>query len=342
MDENGAPLTLLPQRRLNWGSFATGYGLQAVGLMLAVLIGILQPEKLIPIKPAVYQVVQLTDTPPPQRPAVRPPKHLLPVPPPIESPKLVADLMIRAPRPLRVPEDVPRPELPRQDLANVLPPVAPRLPQVVHTGAFSTGSQAVPTINKPARDVQTSGFGDPNGLKGEGKPGAKAMVASLGSFDLPPGPAYGNGTGRSRGARGTVASVGFGNGVAVGSVERPAPRGAIQKTGFGDARPVAEAPRPVRSAPETPVETPVQILSKPNPVYTEEARKLRLEGEVLLEVAFPATGDCHVVRVVNGLGHGLDEAAVRAAQQIRFRPATRNGVPVDATATVHVVFQLAY
>jgi TonB family protein len=48
------------------------------------------------------------------------------------------------------------------------------------------------------------------------------------------------------------------------------------------------------------------------------------------------------VRVVRGLGHGLDEAAIRAAQQIKFNPATSNGQAVDTTATIHVVFQLAY
>jgi hypothetical protein len=50
----------------------------------------------------------------------------------------------------------------------------------------------------------------------------------------------------------------------------------------------------------------------------------------------------HVNRVVRGLGHGLDEAAIKAASQMRFKPAQRVGTPVDSTAIVHVVFQLAY
>jgi hypothetical protein len=45
--------------------------------------------------------------------------------------------------------------------------------------------------------------------------------------------------------------------------------------------------------------------------------------------------------VVRGLGHGLDENAVAAAQAIRFRPAARDGAAVDSTALVHIVFQLA-
>jgi TonB family protein len=87
--------------------------------------------------------------------------------------------------------------------------------------------------------------------------------------------------------------------------------------------------------------TPVEITYKPLPVYTQEARRLRLEGEVLVRVMFAASGDLRVQQVVQGLGHGLDEAALRAAQQIRFRPARRNGEPYDSVALVHIVFELA-
>ncbi len=62
-----------------------------------------------------------------------------------------------------------------------------------------------------------------------------------------------------------------------------------------------------------------------------------------LEVVFPASGgEVRVIRVIRRRGHGLDEAAVRAAQQIRFKPARRDGQPVDFPATVHIVFQMAY
>ena len=53
---------------------------------------------------------------------------------------------------------------------------------------------------------------------------------------------------------------------------------------------------------------------------------------------FGANGQLHVNRVVRGLGHGLDEAAIAAANKMRFKPALRNGQPVDSTAIVHVVF----
>jgi TonB family protein len=81
-------------------------------------------------------------------------------------------------------------------------------------------------------------------------------------------------------------------------------------------------------------------LFKPKPVYTQEARDLKLEGQVSLEVIFQASGVVRVIRVLHGLGHGLDEAAEQAAQQIRFRPATRAGVPVDTAATLYITFQV--
>jgi TonB family protein len=86
---------------------------------------------------------------------------------------------------------------------------------------------------------------------------------------------------------------------------------------------------------------PAEILSKPTPIYTQEARNLKIEGEVLLEVVLEASGSLHIVRVVRGLGHGLDDNAVKAAEQIRFKPATRDGQPADSTVVLHIIFQLA-
>jgi TonB family protein len=89
------------------------------------------------------------------------------------------------------------------------------------------------------------------------------------------------------------------------------------------------------------VETPVEITFKPRPAYTPEARENRIEGEVLLEVLFSATGQVHILRVTRGLGFGLDENARNAAAQIRFQPGTRGGSPVDMKGVVHIVFALS-
>ena len=85
----------------------------------------------------------------------------------------------------------------------------------------------------------------------------------------------------------------------------------------------------------------MEVLSKPTPVYTEAARRLKIEGEVVLEVEFLATGSIRILRIVRGLGHGLDEMATAAAYEIRFKPATSEGRAVDSRTTVQIVFRLA-
>ena len=84
----------------------------------------------------------------------------------------------------------------------------------------------------------------------------------------------------------------------------------------------------------------MEILFKPRPVYTPEARSQRVEGQVALEVVFLSDGSVRVVRVIHGLGHGLDQSAKAAAQQVRFRPATRGGVAVDTNGTIYITFEL--
>lgn len=110
---------------------------------------------------------------------------------------------------------------------------------------------------------------------------------------------------------------------------------------FGDtavAVPREARPRKVEIADTSAAE----ILSKPRPAYTAEARGLGIEGEVLLDVLFTASGETRVLRLIRGLGHGLDESAADAARAIRFRSAMRRGEAVDSTAVVHIRFQLAY
>ena len=141
------------------------------------------------------------------------------------------------------------------------------------------------------------------------------------------------------GARRTVATgAGFGD-AGVGSTA-VAQRAPVRASGFGDA--VSAAPSSGGARPDAaPTATAAQILEKPRPAYTEEARRLQIEGEVQLEILFGASGEIHILRLVRGLGHGLDENAAQAARAIRYLPARRDGRPVDSTATVHIIFQLA-
>ena len=343
-----ARFTLLADPKPRWGSFGASVALQCLAAALLVIVPMLFPQKLVPLMR--YTVVPLltprTEVPlPPEPPKVRV-KAEPPKPVQVEPPRIAK--MVAPPRPVKPkpkPIEAVAPELkpvfkPVQLGAPKSEPKRPR--EEVKTGLISTGSAAPATVNRPLNQVQTGGFGDPNGLPGKGDPNKRANIAQKGSYDLPSGPGYGNGTGGANGVRGTVASTGFGNGIAVPpSGGKGGGRGTVRQGGFSDATAPAEAPKPRPAASASPTQ-PVEILAKPHPVYTEEARRLKLEGDVLVEVVFTASGEVRVGRVVRGLGHGLDEAAVRAAQQIRFKPARRDGQPVDFPAVVHIVFQLAY
>ena len=130
---------------------------------------------------------------------------------------------------------------------------------------------------------------------------------------------------------------------ATASPEAPAvasAKAAARTGGFGDAstaRPTVKQDRAGQGDGSA-----IEILAKPRPAYTAEARRLRIEGEVLLEALFRASGEIQVLRLVRGLGHGLDESASEAARHIRFRPATRDGAAVDSSAIVHISFELAF
>jgi TonB family protein len=166
-------------------------------------------------------------------------------------------------------------------------------------------------------------------------------VNRLGSPALPGGEGYGNGTGGKEGIRGTVASTGFGNGTATPPTGGGGKKGVVVAGGFGNAAEATEAPKK-KAAASGPLDSQVDILEKPRPEYTAEGRSLRIEGDVVIDMVFLANGSVQINRVVSGLGHGLDEAATRAAQQIKFKPARRDGAPVDFPARVRIEFRLAY
>jgi len=85
---------------------------------------------------------------------------------------------------------------------------------------------------------------------------------------------------------------------------------------------------------------PPTLLRKVPPVYTEEARKARLQGVVILECVIDRTGRVVQSKVLKGLPLGLDAAAVAAAEQWRYSPATRNGKPVRVYYPLTVEFNL--
>jgi protein TonB len=135
-----------------------------------------------------------------------------------------------------------------------------------------------------------------------------------------------------------VTSTGFAEGPQSPAVRTTTPRPAAAPGGFEQA----PAPKPAAAPPPAPVraDKPVEVLYKPTPAYTDAARAAGVEGEVALDVEFTAAGQVRVLRVVRGLGYGLDEMARQAAERIQFRPATSRGTPVDFRATLTIVFRL--
>src|SRR5687767_6648042 len=81
-------------------------------------------------------------------------------------------------------------------------------------------------------------------------------------------------------------------------------------------------------------DTPAQILSKPTPSYTKEARRLGVQGQVVLKVLLSSEAKISRIRVHRGLLAGLTENAIHAACKIRFKPALKNGVAVSRWVTV--------
>lgn len=271
-------------------------------------------------------------TPPLRRQAELPqarPELVVPKPIPPQTAKLQP---IHAPHPPKVFVRAPEPKI------EVLKPAATKRLLKTHVGGFNTGP-VVATARLPRSRVQTGGFGDPHGLPGQAEGGSRGNVPHLGSFNRPEGPGFGNGAGGARGARVLIASAGFGNGYAAGPAN-DAQDGPVRSAGFANTQSLAQAaPHSKRQA--VAAFQPVVITAKPDPIYTKEAQRLHIQGEVILRVIFKASGQLQILGVEHGLGHGLDEAAIRAAERIRFKPARRNGLAVDIPATLHILFQLA-
>jgi TonB family protein len=81
-----------------------------------------------------------------------------------------------------------------------------------------------------------------------------------------------------------------------------------------------------------------QVISSPNPEYTQSARKAGVHGFIILKLTVGADGKAHDMSVVKGLGYGLDESAMKAVRLWKFEPALQDGVPVDFKAAVEVEF----
>jgi TonB family protein len=159
------------------------------------------------------------------------------------------------------------------------------------------------TIVAPAltlRPLNLLNIGDPNGVIGPPSSGP-GNNGGIGN----------NGNGRGVGDR---QGPGAGDGDEVGCCNR------IYKPGGGIVAP--------------------KLVYQVTPEYSEEARKARYEGTVVLEAVIRKDGSIDVVHLLRSLGFGLDQNAIEAVKRWRFSPATKNGTPVDSVLNVEVRFNL--
>ncbi len=327
------------------GPFGASFLVQAVGVAILLNLSFAAPQLL---EKKRYETIELTA--PVEQAKVSPAPKVQPQPQKLKMQRVVPQpqqARIAPPLPTRIPRPKPvmeakveAPPTPKFDAPRLDLPAAPKPAKPIHVENFaSTGSSAVPTLaNRPATQVQTGGFGDPNGVPANNSSTGKAAIAKVGSFDQPAGAGQGNGTGGAKGARGTVASAGFGNGTAIQGGGGHG-NGQVVQTAFAAPQP-AEPTGTHKATTADAGFTPFTILSKPKPTYTEEGRKRHIEGEVQLDVVFMANGQVKIMGVTRGLGYGLDEAAIQAAQKIQFVPAKRGDQPVDYQAKLRIVFQL--
>jgi protein TonB len=129
----------------------------------------------------------------------------------------------------------------------------------------------------------------------------------------------GNGFGGGMG-NGSGGGVGSGKGGGFGPGEGGGVGGGVFRVGGGVSAP--------------------SVLFKVDPEYSEEARKAKYSGTVLLSVVVDSEGRARDIRVIKSLGMGLDEKAVEAVQKWKFKPGLKGGQPVNVRAQIEVNFRL--
>jgi TonB family protein len=212
---------------------------------------------------------------------------------------------------------IPSPEPP--GVTTVTPLVAPPVPgAAARPEPEADGVTAAPdaprtgALQLPPAEVQVGGFDSSTG----------PLAASLGNA-----------------ADGAVVVGTWNTGIA--TAQTAPPSGVFSPSGlFGLPGPGSGSGIGAGIGSGTVTEEAAQLLSSPAPAYTEEARQLHITGEVVLEVRVTVSGQAQFLRLVRGLAHGLDEVAIEAVRGLRFRPARRDGVPVDAVTNVTLIFKL--
>ncbi len=350
---NRANFGLLEEPGGRWKSFGVS---ASINLVLMVLVLFFAAARIHQAKvkremSVLIVPIELPKPIPPPLPRVKivaPPVEVMAK---LDPPEIVTPPRIETPEPPKpVQLDTPKP-LP------VIPPAPPKAvapPLVPKAGVFVSPKPTEIANNQNKPTLKAGGFGDPVGAK-PNPVSTTSVIAAAGAFDKAPGDSSGAGAahkvvvagagfGSAPGgvAGGTshsvVASAGFSNG-ASGGTPGGSNHVAVSSAGFGSNVPAKGAQVAMNNA--APAFTPPVVISEPKAQYTSEAQQQHVEGEVTLQVRFLASGQVEVLRVVNGLGHGLDEQAKHVAENIRFKPAQKDGQPVDHVTLIHITFQLA-
>jgi TonB family protein len=334
---------LLPEPERSPASFVTSAIVNLTILAIVLYVGMTARKVLEQHQFEQTELIFPTTPPPPI-------KQKMPPPPKVEPPKPV-EMKLEAPK-INLPKPEPKPETkPMVMEAKVaLPVVKQAKPSIILAPQPKAALTAAAPAQVPQAHPSTAPvhLGETFGVMPNPNASRPATVAAIGN-------PYGGMNGTVGPPRGVVGSTGIGNGTKSGSnagiVGKVASAGIPGETGTANVATghVASAGIPQMQkaavsipAPDaTPHYTDLEVLSKPPVRYTAEARQLRVQGEVVLRVTFTANGQVVIQGLVHGLGHGLDDEARRVAQQIRFRPATRNGQPVDLTTNITITFQLA-
>ena len=313
---DGAPLqnALLPQAKARWRTFSAGALLQVILLSVAFSVPLLFPDRVKDLRRYAAMVIA------PAPDVVRAWQPRTPRPHKIQSLEAEHNPNLPLTSPVISPPVVSAPVLkPAKPMTEADAPNIPTDP----TPAAVLNEATIPNLQKPRPGVEEGKFGDPNGLSDNAKATRAPNVAQLGSFNGSSGS-----PGLSGGMTRPVASRGY---------------GVVKEGLFADERAPRTAAKSTRDAEASSLAKPAEILFEPAPGYTSLAQSKKIEGDVLLEVRFSASGRTTVLKIVRGLGYGLDESAEAAAEQIQFRPARDDqGLPVDSTAIVRIVFELAY
>lgn len=307
---------LIPDPPSRWRLMIASFGLQIIITAFLVTIPVLFPEKFAPVRQ--YLVTALAEPrivaqwKPERRHAVPLRTHeIVPeLPPAPEEPSPSPRVAIPIPmgpvsKPVRTARKAP-----------AVPDLSDVATEIVAPSPLPAPSLSIPTLKKPREGVQTGIFAGHDGAA-DGDPNA----------------------GLSQG-RGGVVSTRFSEGVPGGVRGGTGRRPGVLRAGFEDDAIMTSAPKP-KEHNQNLLMTPVHITDKPKPIYTPEGRAKKVEGEVILQVVFTASGEVQVLRVLKGLGYGLNESAQNAARLIKFNPAQKDGHAVDSSAVVHIVFELA-